>query len=95
MSDRAAQSESSVTIDFSRQSRLIPAEPLCTVMAVVVGLGAVGRQVACLLSSAGVPCLRLIDFDTVGAENVPTQLFRLEEVGVPKTEAVQRDCGAI
>ena len=48
---------------FARQADLVPQDPLNTLTATVIGVGAIGRQVALQLASLGVPNLRLLDFD--------------------------------
>ena len=53
---------------FARQAELVPRERLQTLRATVVGVGAVGRQVALQAAALGVPRLQLIDFD--GAPDV-------------------------
>lgn len=58
---------------FSRQRDLVPAERLQTLTATVVGVGAIGRQVALQLAALGIQKLRLIDFDTVELTNITTQ----------------------
>jgi sulfur carrier protein ThiS adenylyltransferase len=50
---------------FARQSQLVPQDKLALLDVTVVGVGAIGRQVALQLASLGVPRLRLVDFDTV------------------------------
>ncbi len=71
-----------------RQKDLVPDEALARVTALVIGVGAVGRQVALQLAAVGVPRMTLVDHDTVGIENVAPQGFWEEQVGVPKTHAV-------
>jgi len=48
-----------------RQSDLVPERRLTEVSATVIGVGAIGRQVALQLASLGVPSIQLIDFDLV------------------------------
>ena len=50
---------------FSRQTELVPRTKLKELTATVIGVGAIGRQVALQLAALGVPRLQLIDFDTV------------------------------
>ena len=66
---------------FSRQSDLLPREKLQDLTATVIGVGAIGRQVAIQLAALGVPRLQLIDFDTVEETNVTTQGYDFEDVG--------------
>ena len=48
-----------------RQRDIIPPERLVTCRATVVGVGAIGRQVALQLAAMGIPSQQLIDPDTV------------------------------
>ena len=74
---------------FSRHSGIVdPAElPPCT----VIGVGAVGRNVALQLASLGVSQLQLIDFDEIELSNVATQGYRTEQIGQKKVEATAAD----
>jgi hypothetical protein len=73
---------------FVRQQELVPRERLASLQATVIGVGAIGRQVALQLAAVGVPRIQLIDFDTVGLTNVTTQGYFAGEVGMPKVDAV-------
>ena len=75
-----------------RQRDLVPPARLARCRAVVVGVGAVGRQAALQLAATGVPALTLIDPDTVGVENLAPQGFYASDVGHPKVEAVAAVC---
>ncbi len=56
-----------------RQRELVPPEALAKADCTVIGIGAIGRQVALQLAAMGVPTLQLIDFDTVEAVNLAPQ----------------------
>jgi len=84
------------TIDRDiRQRKLVPPEKLLETRVTVVGVGAIGRQVALQLAAVGVPRIRLIDFDTVEVENLAAQGFFESDLGRPKVEAVADLCRAI
>jgi len=53
----------------------------------VIGVGAIGRQVAIQLASLGVGTIQLIDFDEVEHHNVTSQGFRHSEIGQFKVAA--------
>jgi sulfur carrier protein ThiS adenylyltransferase len=72
---------------FSRQSDLVPREKLKDLTATVIGVGAIGRQVAIQLAALGVPRLQLIDFDRVEETNVTTQGYDFEDIGQLKVDA--------
>ena len=73
---------------FSRQSDLVPRDQIAELSVTVIGVGAVGRQVAVQLASIGVPKLRLIDFDIVEPTNVTTQGYLHHDCCVAKVEAL-------
>ena len=76
------------TIDrFQRQSGLIPSERLSQLSATVIGVGAIGRQVALQLAAIGTPQIQLIDFDTVELTNITTQGYRIQDLGLAKVNA--------
>lgn len=74
---------------FSRQQELVPLERLQSVNATVIGVGAIGRQVALQLAALGIRKLRLIDFDTVELTNVTTQGYRQSDLGLAKVLATK------
>lgn len=73
---------------FSKQTDLVPHDRLASVQATVIGVGAVGRQVALQLAAIGTPEIQLIDFDYVDQTNVTTQGYFAEEIGKAKVDAV-------
>ena len=50
---------------YSRQADIVPRDRILDCKATVIGVGAIGRQVAIQLTAIGLPVLQLIDFDTV------------------------------
>lgn len=78
-----------------RQRELVPPDRLETTEVTVVGVGAIGRQVALQLAAIGVPKIQLIDFDTVEEENLAPQGFREYEIGQKKVVAVKVNCQEI
>tara|TARA_R110000850_G_scaffold262564_2_gene391223 strand:+ start:972 stop:1658 length:687 start_codon:yes stop_codon:yes gene_type:complete len=75
---------------FQRQSDLIPAERLSQLTATVIGVGAIGRQVALQLAAIGTPRIQLIDFDRVESTNITTQGYRGQDLGQAKVDATAR-----
>ena len=73
---------------FSRQADLVPQDRLASLTATVIGIGAIGRQVALQLAAIGAPRIQLIDFDVVDATNITTQGFFAEDIGISKVAAV-------
>ncbi|MAX36629.1 ThiF family adenylyltransferase [Gimesia sp.] len=85
-----------VTTDrFQRQSDLIPAERLSQLTATVIGVGAIGRQVALQLAAIGTPRIQLIDFDSVESTNITTQGYQVADLGKYKTSATREAAGSL
>jgi sulfur carrier protein ThiS adenylyltransferase len=82
---------------FLRQAELVPRARLENLTASVIGIGAVGRQVAVQLAAIGVSKLQLFDFDRVEATNVTTQgYFHADAAeGRLKVEATAELLGAL
>ena len=80
---------------FERQAGLVPFEPLQQLEVTVIGIGAIGRQVALQLAALGVVKLQLFDFDTVETTNVSTQGYLKADVGQTKVAATGSTVHAI
>ena len=78
-----------------RQRGLVPADKLANVHALVIGVGAIGRQVALQLASLGVSRMTLYDHDQVSVENLAVQGYWPEDLGQPKVEATAKICQLI
>ena len=76
-----------LTDRLARQRDLVPEDRLVRLKASVVGVGAVGRQVALQLAAMGVRRLQLVDFDGVEWTNVTTQGYLASDVGQLKVDA--------
>src|SRR6266545_1976575 len=89
-------STTTVLVDRNvRQRSLVPLETLATCHALVIGIGAIGRQVALQLAAVGVPRLTLYDDDTVAVENLAVQGYWPDDLGNPKVEATGTLCRRI
>src|SRR5437762_712905 len=75
---------------FARQEALVPQNILAPLDITVIGVGAIGRQVALQLASLGVRKLKLVDFDFVEPTNVTTQRYLHADLGLSKVEATAR-----
>jgi sulfur carrier protein ThiS adenylyltransferase len=80
---------------FSRQQELVPQGRLADLTATVIGVGAIGRQVALQLAAIGTPKLQVVDFDVVDMSNVTTQGYLAADVGQPKVQAVAAAIGQL
>jgi len=76
---------------YSRYEGILSPEKLRAQEVTVVGVGAIGRQVALQLATVGVGKLDLWDFDTVGEENLGTQGYRPDQVGKSKVDVTKED----
>jgi hypothetical protein len=72
---------------FERQQELVPQEKLKSLSVSVIGVGAIGRQVALQLAALGVRELQLIDFDRVEPTNLASQGYYTSDLGRHKVEA--------
>jgi len=72
---------------FQRQESLVPRGRLTEFQTSIIGVGAIGRQVALQLAAVGVPKLQLVDFDKVEATNVTTQGYLHEDIDRAKVDA--------
>jgi hypothetical protein len=75
---------------FARQASLVPAAALTELAVTVIGVGAIGRQVALQLAALGVRRLTLVDFDVVEVTNISTQGYLQADLGLAKVEATAR-----
>ncbi len=75
---------------FERQQDLVPQDRLATLTATVIGVGAIGRQVALQLAAIGIRRLQLVDFDRVELTNVTSQGYWQADVGQFKVDATAR-----
>lgn len=82
---------SDTTHRFERQADLVPQSRLQELLVTVIGVGAIGRQVALQLAAIGVRRLQLIDFDHVEATNVTTQGYRATDIGQLKVSATANE----
>ena len=80
---------------FERQEELVPRERILREVVTVIGVGAIGRQVALQLTALGVPKLQLVDFDEVERSNVTSQGYLTDDVGRPKVDATGDACHQI
>lgn len=77
---------------YLRQRDLLPPERLADLAVTVVGVGAIGRQVALQLAAIGTGPLTLVDFDTVELHNLPTQGYTEADLGRLKVHATAEAC---
>lgn len=71
-----------------RQRDIVPPEKLEKVAVLIVGVGAVGRQLALQLATMGVSRLTIVDPQDVDVENLGAQGFREKDLGQKKVDAV-------
>lgn len=57
----------------------------------VCGLGGLGSNIAIALARCGIGELHLIDFDRVDLSNLNRQQYRMDQIGMPKPEALREE----
>jgi len=82
-----ASIDTELTDRFVRQRDLVPHQKLKGLTVTVIGVGAIGRQVALQLAAIGAGRIQLIDFDVVDPSNVTTQGYLSSDIGIPKVQA--------
>jgi ThiF family len=80
---------------YSRQHDIVPPDRLAGCRATVIGVGAIGRQIALQLAAMGIPWLQLLDFDSVDASNLASQGYLEADLDKLKVEATALLCGQI
>jgi len=80
---------------YTRQADIVPADRMANLAVTVVGVGAIGRQVALQLAAMGISKLQLIDFDRVEIENLCCQGYLEHDLGMLKVDATSRMCWLI
>jgi len=61
----------------------------------IAGLGGLGSSVAVALARMGVGKLILVDFDVVEPSNLNRQQYFVDQIGMPKVEALRKNIAAI
>ena len=80
---------------YSRQRDIVPPERIAECKATVVGVGAIGRQVALQLTAMGIPWLQLIDYDVVEKSNLASQGYLEEDLDKLKVNTTVQLCQRI
>ncbi len=80
---------------YSRQRDIVPAERIAACRVTVIGVGAIGRQVALQLAAMGISWLQLIDFDVIEESNLASQGYLEDDLGKPKVAATAELCKRI
>ncbi|MGD0140165.1 MAG: ThiF family adenylyltransferase [Tepidisphaeraceae bacterium] len=75
-----------------RQRDLVPPQKLAECHALVIGVGAVGRQAALQLAATGISRMTLVDDDHVATENLAPQGYFPDDLGRNKVEATAQMC---
>ena len=70
-----------------RQRDIVPPQRLAQCRATVIGVGAIGRQVAQQLAAMGIAWLQLVDFDMVEPANLACQGYFEADLGLFKVDA--------
>ena len=85
-------SEVQINERYSRQRDIVPPERIADCKATVIGVGAIGRQVAMQLSVMGIPWLQIIDHDKIEWSNLASQGYLEGDMGKLKVNATLELC---
>lgn len=88
----ASDIDATVAPRVSRMSAYCPPQTFQAADVVLVGAGAVGRQVAQQLACMGVASITILDHDDVSDANTGPQMYRPEDVGKNKAKVTAADC---
>ena len=80
---------------YSRQSDIVPRQRILDSRVTVIGVGAIGRQVASQLTAIGVPQLQIIDHDIVEESNIASQGYYQDDLMRFKVHATADICHQI
>jgi hypothetical protein len=80
---------------FSRQADIVPRQRILGCKATVIGVGAIGRQVALQLTAIGLPWIQLLDFDIVEESNIASQGYYEDDLKRFKVHATADICHMI
>ena len=84
-----------MTDRFSRQADIVPRERIMDCKATVIGVGAIGRQVASQLAAIGLSWMQLVDHDTVEESNIASQGYFEDDLKRLKVHATADICHQI
>lgn len=90
--DNSDKIPSEAEFDAVKDERFSPHiyEKLRNSKVAIAGLGGLGSHIAVMLARSGVGQLHLVDFDIVDLSNLNRQVYNVDELGMPKTEALKR-----
>ena len=77
--------------NFTRQMNILDVEKHGTTPITIIGAGATGSFIALGLAKMGFTNINIYDFDNVEMHNLPNQAFDIEDIGVNKAMATQRN----
>ena len=80
---------------YSRQADIIPKDRLDSCKITIIGVGAIGRQVALQLTAMGVTNVQFIDHDVVEVSNLASQGYLEDDLYKHKVEATAEACRRI
>lgn len=75
---------------YSRQNHIVPTD-LLDKHVLIIGVGAVGKEVSRTLAANGIKNITIYDFDTIEEANCVTQGYYQKDVGRPKVEAASEE----
>lgn len=77
------------TVSFERQEDIIDHRLMGGCSITVIGAGGIGSPTAQELAHLGAKDISVFDYDSVEAHNIPTQRYRIQDVGRRKVDALR------
>lgn len=80
-----------LSVRYSRQEKIVPQAKFAKEKIVIIGVGAVGREVARTLACNGAMDITIYDFDIVEEHNCATQGYHDADINRPKVECTAEE----
>ncbi len=77
---------------FSRQADIVPRDRILNCKATVIGIGAIGRQVASQLAAIGVAWMEIFDHDVIEESNIASQGYFEDDLSRYKVQVTADIC---
>lgn len=79
-------------VDYWRQADILPQQDSARYPLVVIGAGGIGSPTTVALAKMGFSTIQVFDHDKVEPHNLPNQMYRVQDLGKPKVQALAEIC---